>query len=79
MKKSLFSILISLSFFLFSPPPAQAYLDPGAGSYLIQIVVGSVLGAMYLIKTQGHAIKQKLSHKLGKSNSHEKKSPSQPK
>ena len=30
--------------------PAYAYLDPGTGSYFLQIIVATLLGAMYAIK-----------------------------
>lgn len=30
--------------------PAAAYLDPGTGSYLFQVLVASVLGALFAIK-----------------------------
>lgn len=43
----LFIILIIM--FLF-PAEAEAYLDPGSGSYFIQILLASFLGALYLLK-----------------------------
>ena len=33
------------------PRPAFAYLDPGTGSMLIQLVVAGVLGAVFTVKT----------------------------
>ena len=30
--------------------PAYAYLDPGTGSYFLQIIIATLLGAMYAIK-----------------------------
>lgn len=42
-------ILLLFVFFIFSKK-AHAYLDPGAGSYLIQIAIGIILGWLYLIK-----------------------------
>jgi len=41
--------LFILFFFLF-PSPVLAYLDPGTGSYFIQILIASLLGAFYLTK-----------------------------
>jgi len=32
------------------PAPASAYLDPGTGSYIIQMVVAGVLGALFAVK-----------------------------
>jgi len=31
--------------------PAQAYLDPGTGSVIFQVIVGGLLGAAFAIKT----------------------------
>ena len=36
---------------------AHAYLDPGAGSYALQIIVASLLGAAFFLKTQWHRVK----------------------
>ena len=37
--------------------PAYAYLDPGTGSYFLQIIVATLLGAMYAIKQFLYKIK----------------------
>ena len=37
--------------------PAYAYLDPGTGSYFIQIIIATSLGAMYAIKQFWYKIK----------------------
>lgn len=45
------SIFLFLSLLiLLAPQSAQAYLDPGTGSFIIQIVVGGGLGLVFLIK-----------------------------
>lgn len=36
--------------FLVLPGNVHAYLDPGTGSFMIQIIIGSVLGSLYFIK-----------------------------
>lgn len=41
--------LTVLSFFLFARP-AQAYLDPGTGSYITQVIVGLLAGGAYAVK-----------------------------
>jgi len=44
-------LLLLTAFYLFVlPTPALAYLDPGTGSYLIQILVGGGLGLTFIIK-----------------------------
>ena len=47
VKILLFLILLSLVF----PSNAHAYLDPGTGSYFIQIIIGGLLGGLFLTKT----------------------------
>ncbi len=34
----------------FSPAAAYAYIDPGTGSYLLQILIAAVLGGLFAIK-----------------------------
>ncbi len=41
-------ILIFLLYLVF-PLSAYAYLDPGTGSYIIQIIIASLAGGAYLI------------------------------
>ena len=35
---------------LFAAVPAYAYVDPGAGSMLVQLVTGGVAGALVLVR-----------------------------
>lgn len=39
-----------LAFFATSIPRSAEYLDPGTGSYVFQVVVGTVLGAAVAVK-----------------------------
>ncbi len=32
---------------LFVPATAEAYLDPGAGSYVVQLLIGGLLGGLF--------------------------------
>lgn len=48
---------------LFMPLSAHAYLDPGTGSFLIQILVGVVAGGAYLVKTFWKNIRSFFSRK----------------
>lgn len=36
--------------------PAWAYLDPGAGSYIFQMIIAGLLGALYAIKVYWHKL-----------------------
>ena len=38
-------------------PPAYAYLDPGTGSMLVQMLLGGVAGAMVVGKLYWHQVK----------------------
>ncbi len=38
-----------LFFFIF-PQPAYAYLDPGTGSYIFQLLIATLFGALFAIK-----------------------------
>ena len=33
------------------------YIDPGSGSYLVQVIIAAVLGAGFWIKTSWHRIR----------------------
>ncbi|HJP66295.1 MAG TPA: hypothetical protein VKA30_08335 [Actinomycetota bacterium] len=39
-----------VGFLLMMAPAAHAYIDPGTGSYVFQVVVGAILGAAVAIK-----------------------------
>jgi len=46
--------------------PAYAYLDPGTGSYFIQIIIATLLGSFYAIKHFWHKIKLFCTNLLSK-------------
>ena len=42
---------VALTLLLFSiATPAQAYLDPGTGSMVLQLILGGIAGAMVVLK-----------------------------
>lgn len=43
-------VLLLLLAFLCRPAPAHAYLDPAAGSLLLQVILGGVAGLAVLLK-----------------------------
>lgn len=43
------SILLAASLFIF-PKEAHAYIDPGSGSYIIQIILAGVFGSLFALK-----------------------------
>jgi hypothetical protein len=61
-----FSFFLFLTFF---PPKAYAYLDPGTGSYVLQILFGGLFGVAFLVKSFWKDIKgffEKIKEKLPK-------------
>ena len=42
--------------------PAEAYIDPGTGSYLLQFLIGGLLAGAFMVKTFWNKIKAFLSH-----------------
>jgi len=49
MKTSI--IILVLILFAASVRPAHAYLDPGTGSYILQVLAAGVLGGLFAVKT----------------------------
>ncbi len=45
-KKALLLLLLSFCFL----PSAFAYLDPGSGSYIVQMIIAGILGGFYALK-----------------------------
>ncbi len=43
-------LLAALAFMLLVVPTANAYIDPGSGSYVFQLLVGAALGAGVAVK-----------------------------
>ena len=44
-------IILSLIFFVVSTQSTYAYLDPGTGSFILQVVAAGALGGLFAIKT----------------------------
>jgi len=57
-------IFVIISFFsLITVSDAYAYLDPGAGSIFIQVIIGALAGVGITLKIYWHRIKEKLLNK----------------
>jgi hypothetical protein len=60
--KCLADALVFVSLLLFaSTQVAQAYVDPGTGSYVIQILIAALAGAAFAVKIYWRKIKQLFS------------------
>jgi len=44
------TLILLLAFFTINPPEVHAYLDPGTGSYIFQILIASIIGAVAMLK-----------------------------
>lgn len=64
----IFLLFVTLLTSLF-PTSAHAYLDPGTGSYLFQIMLASLIGAAFAIKTYWIKIKEFVRDLLRKKSS----------
>jgi len=51
---------------LLAPSPAQAYLDPGTGSYLFQILIAGLVGGLFALKLFWRQIKDFFQKLFGK-------------
>ncbi len=58
------AILAVLGIFAYIPP-AQAYLDPGTGSIMLQALIGSIAGAMVAGRLYWQSIKGFFSSRFG--------------
>ena len=60
-------------FYLLSAKPAFAYLDPGTGSYVLQLLLGGLFGLLYLIKMRWRKIKHIILNILTRLNGNKEK------
>ncbi len=56
MQKAGYGILFFLCPSLIAPPAAFAYLDPGSGSMLLQLVLGGLAGLAVIAKLYWHRL-----------------------
>lgn len=48
---------------LLVPYPVLAYLDPGTGSYIVQLLIGAVVGLGFLVKVNWNRFKALFSRR----------------
>lgn len=63
----LFSTLITIF-----PKETHAYIDPGSGSYLTQIILGFVFGGLFMLKVYWNKIKNVFFKNRAKKDNQEK-------
>jgi hypothetical protein len=62
----LFLASLLLVFMIIAPSPAFAYLDPGTGSYVLQILLAALVGTVYAVKTYWGKIRSVITRILHK-------------
>jgi hypothetical protein len=50
MKSRRLALVFFFSLLLFFPVRAQAYVDPGTGSFVLQLLIAGLLGALFALK-----------------------------
>lgn len=56
-------------------PPAHAYLDPGTGSYIFQLLLAAVVGLAFVVKVFWGRIKSFFSRLLSKNHAEVEEDP----
>jgi hypothetical protein len=64
--KFLASLILVPIIFIITTVEAQAYFDPGTGSQLLQLLLASLFGALFTIKTYWLKIKSFIKNPLNK-------------
>jgi hypothetical protein len=58
--------IVALILTLCFSPNAHAYLDPGSGSYMLQILLGTLVAGFFAIKQYWHRLKHFFKERFGK-------------
>lgn len=53
------AVLLALAW----PSPARAYVDPGSGSFILQLAIASLMGALYALKSQWRRIRDRFGRR----------------
>jgi ABC-type Na+ efflux pump permease subunit len=65
-KRLLVSCVLVILLYLTFTPPAFAYLDPGTGSYIFQIIIAAIVGLGFIVKIYWAKIKAFLTRTFSK-------------
>jgi len=58
--------VLAVLWILILPATAWAYIDPGTGSYLFQLVIAGGLAALYTLRRYWHGVRTMMSSVLGR-------------
>ncbi len=65
-------IIVIALFYLVFPQSAYAYLDPGTGSYILQLIIAGLLGGLFALKMFWGKVVNIFGNLFSKGNKHEK-------
>lgn len=70
MRKSLSHnlLLFAALLFLLGPKNASAYIDPGTGSYILQVIAAGILGGLFAVKMFWFQVKDFFRRLFGRGN-----------
>lgn len=60
LRFSLLSLVLTLVVTLLVPSPAYAYVDPGTGSFLAQLLAASLFGATLMVRSRWRALRTRV-------------------
>lgn len=63
VNNTIYILAILIGTFILFPKNTYAYLDPGSGSYVVQILIASLAGLGFFIKTYWNQIRSIFSRK----------------
>jgi len=58
LKRLLLIALMAVSLKFVLAPPAHAYLDPGSGSFIVQMIVAGLMGSLFMLKLYWKKVKE---------------------
>lgn len=59
-------VVLIIGIMVISPEPAHAYIDPGSGSYVIQVALASVFGFLFVLKSYWVSLKTMVARMFAK-------------
>ena len=65
-------VILTVILILCSVSKAHAYIDPGTGSYIIQVIIGGLLGAAFALKVYWEKVRAYFSKLFSKRTKSEK-------
>ncbi len=69
---NIFNTVIFILIFIFFTKETQAYIDLGSGSFFLQIIIGGILGALFVLKIYFRKTKKFFSKIINKKSKNDK-------